>query len=60
MSQANSKAEYYQLKGLVSEMPKDEQEAVAKAEAEVLALAASSPAALIGATMAMIKLSLEV
>ncbi|MEB3843974.1 MULTISPECIES: hypothetical protein [Pseudomonas] len=56
----SDKAEYYQLKGMVSEMPKEEQEEVARVEAEVLALAASSPAALIGATMAMIKLSLEV
>lgn len=59
MSQANSSAEYYQMKGMVSDLPKAEQEEVARVEAEVLALASSSQAALIGVMMATIKLSLE-
>lgn len=50
-------AEYYQMKGMVSDMSPDEQAEVLKAEAEVVAIAKRSDKALIGALMAMIKLS---
>lgn len=60
MSQASSKADYYQMKGMVSEMTPEEQAEVLKAEADVIAIAKQSEKALIGALMAMIKLSLEV
>lgn len=60
MSQASSKADYYQMKGMVSEMTPEEQAEVLKAEADVIAIAKQSDKALIGALMAMIKLSLEV
>lgn len=59
MSQASSKADYYQMKGMVSEMTPEEQAEVLKAEADVIAIAKQSEKALIGALMAMIKLSLE-
>ncbi|MFG0467411.1 hypothetical protein ACF8LF_22740 [Pseudomonas putida] len=56
----SDKAEYYQMKGMVSEMTPEEQAEVLKAEADVIAIAKQSDKALIGALMAMIKLSLEV
>lgn len=56
----SDKAEYYQMKGMVSEMTPEEQSEVLKAEADVIAIAKQSEKALIGALMAMIKLSLEV
>lgn len=52
-------AEYYQIKGMVSDMPPDEQAEVARVEALVVELAKSSPAAALGAILASIKLSLE-
>lgn len=52
-------AEYYQMKGMVTEMSEDEQAEVFKAEAEVIAIATRSDKALVGALMAMIKLSSE-
>ncbi|CAB5583198.1 Uncharacterised protein [Pseudomonas putida] len=55
----SDKAEYYQMKGMVSEMTPEEQAEVLKAEADVIAIAKQSEKALIGALMAMIKLSLE-
>ncbi|MGP5464945.1 hypothetical protein ACTXNP_01085 [Pseudomonas helleri] len=59
MTRSNDKAEYYQMKGMVSEMPAEEQAEVMKAEAEVIAIAKQSGKAMIGALMAMIKISLE-
>lgn len=56
----SDKADYYQMKGMVSEMTPEEQAEVMKAEADVIAIAKQSERALIGALMAMIKLSLEV
>ena len=53
------KAEYYQMKGMVSEMSAEDQAEVLKAEAEVIAIAKQSDKALIGALMAMIRISLE-
>jgi len=55
----NSKAEYYQMKGMVSEMSAEDQAEVAKAEAEVIAIAKQSDKAMIGALMAMIKIAAE-
>ncbi|MOA49644.1 hypothetical protein D3C78_1725460 [compost metagenome] len=55
----SDKADYYQMKGMVSEMTPEEQAEVLKAEADVIAIAKQSEKALIGALMAMIKLSLE-
>ncbi|SFW77421.1 hypothetical protein [Pseudomonas sp. NFACC04-2] len=52
-------AEYYQIKGMVSEMPVDEQAEVARVEALVVELARSSKAAALGVILASIKLSLE-
>lgn len=59
MSQANSKAEYYQLKGMVADLPAEEQAEVMKAEAEVTAIAKRSHKALVGALMAMTKIATE-
>lgn len=59
MSQASSNAEYYQMKGIVSEMTPEEQAEVLKAEADVIAIAKQSDKAMVGALMAMIKISLE-
>lgn len=52
-------AEYYQIKGMVSDMPAEEQAEVARVEALVIELARSSQAAALGAILASIKLSLE-
>lgn len=53
------KAEYYQIKGMVSDMPADEQAEVARVEAQVVEIAKSSQAAALGVILATIKLSLE-
>lgn len=55
----SGKAEYYQMKGMVSELTPEEQAEVMKAEADVIAIAQRSDKALIGALMAMIRISLE-
>lgn len=55
----NDKADYYQMKGMVSEMTTEDQAEVVKAEAEVIAIAKQSDKAMIGALMAMIRISLE-
>ncbi|MFL1495061.1 hypothetical protein [Pseudomonas antarctica] len=52
-------AEYYQMKGMVADLPADEQAEVMKAEAEVIAIAKRSDKAMIGALMAMTKIALE-
>ena len=52
-------AEYYQIKGMVSDMPVDEQGEVARVEALVVELAKSSEPACLGVILASIKLSLE-
>lgn len=52
-------AGYYQIKGMVSEMPAEEQAEVARVEAQILELAKSSQAAALGVILASIKLSLE-
>ncbi|WP_426160280.1 hypothetical protein [Pseudomonas sp. TSRC2-2] len=52
-------AEYYQIKGMVSDMPADEQAEVARVEAQVIEIANSSQAAALGVILASIKLSLE-
>lgn len=52
-------AEYYQIKGMVSDMPADEQAEVARVEAQVIEIAKSSQAAALGVILASIKLSLE-
>ncbi|MEG0632214.1 MAG: hypothetical protein RR517_06750 [Pseudomonas sp.] len=52
-------AEYYQIKGMVSEMSAEEQAEVARVEAQILELAKSSQAAALGVILASIKLSLE-
>ncbi|MBA1253558.1 hypothetical protein G7021_12990 [Pseudomonas carnis] len=52
-------AEYYQIKGMVSDMPADEQAEVARVEALVVELAKSSQAAALGVILGSIKLSLE-
>lgn len=55
----HDKAEYYQMKGMVSEMSAEDQAEVAKAEADVIAIAKHSDKAMIGALMAMMKLVAE-
>ncbi|WP_296257779.1 MULTISPECIES: hypothetical protein [unclassified Pseudomonas] len=55
----SDKAEYYQLKGMVSEMSVEDQAEVAKAEAQVIAIARHSDKSMIGALMAMIKIAVE-
>ncbi|WP_296261639.1 MULTISPECIES: hypothetical protein [unclassified Pseudomonas] len=55
----NDKAEYYQLKGMVSEMSAEDQAEVAKAEADVIAIAKQSDKAMLGALMAMLRLAIE-
>lgn len=55
----NDKAEYYQLKGMVSEMSAEEQTEVINAAAEVTAVAARSDKALVGALMAVMKIAAE-
>ena len=52
-------AEYYLIKGMVSDMTADEQAEVARVEAQVLELSKSSQAAALGVILASIKLSLE-
>ena len=52
-------AEYYQIKGMVSDMPADEQAEVARVEALVVELAKSSQAAALGVILGSIKLSVE-
>lgn len=52
-------AEYYQIKGMVSDMPADEQAEVARVEAQVIEIAKSSQSAALGVMLASIKLSLE-
>lgn len=52
-------AEYYQIKGMVSDMPADEQAEVARVEAQVIEIAKFSQAAALGVILASIKLSLE-
>ncbi|MDI2594098.1 hypothetical protein POF45_22085 [Pseudomonas sp. 681] len=51
-------AEYYQIKGMVTDMPADEQAEVARVEAQVIEIAKSSKSAAIGVVLASIKLSL--
>lgn len=55
----SDKAEYYQMKGMVSELTQEEQDEVMKAEADVIAIAKQSDKAMIGALMAMIKIAAE-
>ena len=55
----SDKAEYYQIKGMVSEMSAEDQALVAKAEADVIAIAKQSDKAMIGAVMAMIRMTIE-
>lgn len=52
-------AEYYQIKGMVSDMTAEEQAEVARVEALVFELAKSSQPAALGVILASIKLSLE-
>lgn len=52
-------AEYYQIKGMVSDMLPEEQAEVARVEAQVIELAKSSQSAALGVILASIKLSLE-
>lgn len=52
-------AEYYQIKGTVSDMTPEEQAEVARVEALVVELAKSSQSAALGVILASIKLSLE-
>ena len=59
MRNMSDKAEYYQMKGMVSELTPEEQAEVMKAETDVIAIAQRSDKALIGALMAMIRISLE-
>ncbi|WP_198035923.1 hypothetical protein [Pseudomonas monteilii] len=56
MSQNN--AEYYQIKGIVSDMSAEEQAEVKRVEELVSELAKSSQAAALGVILATIKLSL--
>lgn len=53
------KAEYYQLKGMVSEMSAEDQAEVAQAEADVIAIAKRSDKKMLGALMAMLRLAIE-
>lgn len=52
-------AEYYQIKGMVSEMPADEQAEVARVETQVIELAKTSKAAALGVILATIRMSQE-
>ena len=56
----NDKAEYYIMKGVISEMSPEDQAKVAEAEAAVLAMVKQSDAAKIGALMAVMKITSEV
>lgn len=57
MTQPNSKAEYYQMKGMVADLSAEDQGEVLKAEADVIAIASRSEKAMVGALMAMIKIA---
>lgn len=52
-------AEYYQIKGMVSDMTPEEQAEVARDEALMVELAKSSQSAALGVILASIKISLE-
>ena len=52
-------AEYYQIKGMVSDMPAEEQAEVFRVESLVVELANTSQSAALGVMLASIKLSLE-
>ncbi|CAM3934335.1 hypothetical protein SAMN05216475_6299 [Pseudomonas synxantha] len=52
-------AEYYQIKGMVSDMPAEEQAEVVRVESLVVELANTSQSAALGVMLASIKLSLE-
>ncbi len=56
---STASAEYYQIKGMVSDMTAEEQTEVARVESQVIELAKSSQAAALGVILATIKLSLE-
>lgn len=53
----SEQADYYQLKGIVSEMTPEQQAEVQKARDETLIIAARSEVSLIGITLAMLKLA---
>ncbi|VVO30547.1 hypothetical protein [Pseudomonas fluorescens] len=55
----SAKSEYYQIKGMVSDMPPDEQAEVELAVREVTEIAQRSPAAMVGAILAMTKLAMD-
>mgnify|MGYP006360233871 CR=1 FL=1 len=55
----SSKAEYYQIKGMVSDMTTQEQAEVARVEAQVIEISKASQSAALGVLLATIKLSLE-
>lgn len=52
-----NQAEYYVMKGMVSEMSTEDQAKVTEAEAAVLAIANQSDAAKIGVVMATMKIA---
>lgn len=56
----SEQAEYYVMKGLVSEMSAEDQAKVLAAEAAVIEIANQSDKAMIGALMAMMKLAAEI
>ena len=53
------KSDYYEIKGMVGDMPADEQAEVARVEALVIELANSSQSAALCVILPSIKLSLE-
>lgn len=55
----SSLAEYYQLKGMVGELPPDAQAEVERARAEVVAVGARSDFAMIGVCLAGAELALK-
>ncbi|EIM16145.1 hypothetical protein [Pseudomonas chlororaphis] len=56
---SSTKAEYYQIKGAVTEMAAEEQAEVARVEAQVIEIAKASQSAALGVILATIRLSLD-
>ncbi|MBP5058928.1 hypothetical protein [Pseudomonas chlororaphis] len=56
---SSTKAEYYQIKGMVSDMTAEEQAEVARVEAQVIEIAKASQSAALGVILATIRLALD-
>ncbi|WP_277592968.1 hypothetical protein [Pseudomonas chlororaphis] len=56
---SSTKAEYYQIKGAVTEMTAEEQAEVARVETQVIEIAKASQAAALGVILATIRLAMN-